>query len=160
MATRKRVPTGRPAEPRGTDRLVRSLRDAGIGPGRNVYAELGSTWFVLLRRPREAAHVLGKLLAAVGEDHVLWGTDSIWYGSPQPLIDAFRAFQIPPAYRQQHGYPELTPQIKEKILGLNAARVYGVDAGRAREAAGRDDLAWVREGLEHERRRGTPRLRL
>ncbi len=148
------------ADPHGTDRLVRSLRGAGIGPGRNVYAELGSTWFVLLRRPREAAHVLGKLLAAVGEDRVLWGTDSIWYGSPQPLIDAFRAFQIPPSYREQHGYPELTPQIKEKILGLTAARVYGVDAGRAREAAGRDDLAWVREGLEHERRRGTPSLRL
>jgi hypothetical protein len=35
-----------------------------------VYAELGSTWFLMLRRPREAAHVLGKLLFAVGEDGV------------------------------------------------------------------------------------------
>ena len=47
----------------GVDRLVRSLADAGIGPGANVYAELGSTWFLMLRRPVEAAHVLGKLLA-------------------------------------------------------------------------------------------------
>ena len=30
----------------------------------------------------------------VGEDRVLWGTDAIWYGSPQPQIMAFRAFQI------------------------------------------------------------------
>ena len=32
-----------------------------------------------------------------GEDNVLWGTDSIWYGSPQDQIQAFRAFQISPA---------------------------------------------------------------
>ena len=93
-----------------------------VGPGGNV-CELGSTWYVLSRRPREAAHVIGKLLNAVGEDNVLWGSDSIWYGSPQPLIDAFRAFQIPEELRQRHGYPELTSRIKEKILGLNAARV-------------------------------------
>ena len=36
----------------GVDRLVRSLADAGIGPDGNVYAELGTTWFLMLRRPR------------------------------------------------------------------------------------------------------------
>ena len=126
---------------------MKSLADAGIGPGANVYAELGSTWFVLVRRPREAAHVLGKLLLAVGEDNVLWGSDSIWYGSPQPLIDAFRAFQIPQELRERHGYPELTPRIKEKILGLNAARVYGIDPEAARQRAATDDLAWVKAAL-------------
>ena len=131
----------------GTDRLVKSLADAGIGPGANVYAELGSTWFVLVRRPREAAHVLGKLLLAVGEDNVLWGSDSIWYGSPQPLIDAFRAFQIPQELRERHGYPELTPRIKEKVLGLNAARVYGIDPEQARQRAATDDLSWVKAAL-------------
>ncbi len=131
----------------GTDRLVKSLADAGIGPGANVYAELGSTWFVLVRRPREAAHVLGKLLLAVGEDNVLWGSDSIWYGSPQPLLDAFRAFQIPQELRERHGYPELTPRIKEKVLGLNAARVYGIDPEAARQRAATDDLAWVKAAL-------------
>jgi predicted TIM-barrel fold metal-dependent hydrolase len=128
----------------GTSRLVASLRDAGIRPGANVYAELGSTWFCLIRRPEEAAHVLGKLLLAVGEDHVLWGTDSIWYGPSQPAIDAFRAFRIPDELRERHGYPELTPEIKAKILGRNAARVYGIDLERARAAAAGDDLAWVR----------------
>ncbi len=141
---------------RGTNRLVQSLRDARIPPGSNVYAELGSTWFVLLRRPREAVHVLGKLLLAVGEDNVLWGTDSIWYGSPQPLVDAFRAFRIPQAYRERYGYPELTRRLKAKILGLNAARVYGVDAERARAAARGDDLSWVRAALADYRERGTP----
>jgi predicted TIM-barrel fold metal-dependent hydrolase len=107
----------------------------GIGPGGNVYAELGSTWFLMLRRPAEAAHVLGKLLVALGPDRILWGTDSIWYGSPQPLIDAFRAFEIPRSFQEQFGYPALTFETKEKILSHNARRVYSVSDGALADAA-------------------------
>jgi hypothetical protein len=46
-------------------------------------------------RPRPA-HLLDKLLRYVSEDNVLWGTDSIWYGSPQDQIQAFRRFKIAP----------------------------------------------------------------
>jgi hypothetical protein len=139
----------------GTNRLVASLRAAGLRAGANVYAELGSTWFCLIRRPEEAAHVLGKLLLAVGEDHVLWGTDSIWYGPSQPAIDAFRAFQIPEEMRERHGYPELTPERKAKILGRNAARVYGIDLARAKATAAGDDLAWVRAATREWAERGS-----
>ena len=66
----------------------------GIGPGGNVYAELGSTWRTVMGSPDEAAHVLGKLLVAFGPERILWGTDSIWYGSPQDQIAAFRTFEI------------------------------------------------------------------
>jgi predicted TIM-barrel fold metal-dependent hydrolase len=111
----------------GVDRFVRSLKEAGIGKGQNVYAELGSTWFLSMRNPDEAAHVLGKVLSAVGEDNVLWGTDSIWYGSPQPQIQALRAFEITEEYQDRFGYPALTDTVKNKILGRNAARLYGVD---------------------------------
>jgi predicted TIM-barrel fold metal-dependent hydrolase len=141
---------------RGTNRLVKSLRDARIAPGANVCAELGSTWFCLIRRPEEAAHVLGKLLVAVGEDNVLWGTDAIWYGSAQPAIDAFRAFQIPAELRDRYGYPELTADVKAKILGRNAARIYGIDLSAARGA--RDDLAWLREAAAEVAARGVPEL--
>ena len=113
---------------RGVDRLVRSLADSGIGPGGNVYAELGTTWFLMLRRPREAAHVLGKLLVALGPERIVWGTDCAWYGSPQPLIDAFRAFTIPPDMQARYGYPALTPAVKERILSANAQALYGVTA--------------------------------
>jgi len=115
---------------RGVSRLVTSLADAGIGPGANVYAELGSTWFLMLRRPREAAHVLGKLLLAVGEDRILWGTDSVWYGAPQSLINAFRAFRIPESMQEEFGYPALTDGAKTKILGANAAALYDIDLER------------------------------
>lgn len=110
----------------GVNRLITSLRDAGIGPGENVYAEIGSTWWHLMKHPQQAAHVLGKLLVAVGEDNLLWGTDSILYGTPQPQIDAFRAFTITEDVQEAFGYPALTDSVKAKVLGLNAARLYGI----------------------------------
>ncbi len=130
---------------RGVDRLVRSLRDAGVGPGGNVYAELGSTWWNLVRDPTQAAHVLGKLLVAVGPDHVLWGTDSLWYGSPQDQIQAFRAFEISTELQERHGYPELTPALKRKILGTNALALYDVEPPARRCEFTRDELARMRE---------------
>lgn len=117
-----------PAAPNaGVDRLIASVEAAGLGPGSNVYAELGSTWFYALRDPTVAAHVLGKLLVAVGPDNVLWGTDSIWYGSPQSQIEAFRAFDIGAELQERFGYPALTADVKQRILGGNALRVHGID---------------------------------
>lgn len=142
----------------GTNRLITSLKETGLEPGSNVYAELGTTWYLIMAHPREAAHVMGKLLSTFGEDNILWGTDSIWYGSPQPLIDAFRAFQIPEEYSQRYGYPQLTPRAKEKILGLNAARLYGMDPQKVRAAARNDDLAWVKAALEEYSAKGTPSI--
>jgi predicted TIM-barrel fold metal-dependent hydrolase len=111
----------------GVNRLITSARQAGIGPGGNVYAELGSTWRALMSDPTQAAHVLGKLLVAFGDDNVVWGTDSIWYGSPQDQIQAFRTFEITEEFQERFGYPALTPERKAKILGLNSARLYGVE---------------------------------
>jgi len=111
---------------KGVDRLITSCKKAGIGMGGNVVAELGSTWRILMGNPDAAAHVLGKLLVHFGPDNIAWGTDSIWYGSPQDQIQAFRAFEITPRFQEQFGYPQLTKEIKAKILGLNSARIYGV----------------------------------
>ena len=110
----------------GIDSLVTSLRDNGVKPGSNVYAELGSTWRFLMRDPDSAAHALGKLFTACGPDNVLWGTDSIWYGSPQDQIAAFRTFQIAPELRDKHGYPEITRELRAKVFGLNALNVYSI----------------------------------
>ncbi|MAA87346.1 MAG: hypothetical protein CME39_06770 [Haliea sp.] len=100
--------------------MVTSPRDNGIAPNSNVYAELGSTWRYLMRDPDSAAHSLGKLLTYVGEDNVLWGTDSIWYGSPQDQIRAFRTFQIADKLQQLYGYPKMTAALRAKVFGLNA----------------------------------------
>jgi predicted TIM-barrel fold metal-dependent hydrolase len=129
---------------RGINRLVSSLRNAGVGPGENVYAEIGSTWWHLMRKPEQAAHALGKLLTAVGEDNLLWGTDSIFYGSPQGQIDALRAFEISAEFQERFGYPELTKGVKRKILGQNAARLYGIIPIRSHLSFSAEDLEEAR----------------
>lgn len=110
----------------GIDALVTSLAKNGVKPGSNVYAELGSTWRFLMRDPDSAAHALGKLFKACGESNVLWGTDSIWYGSPQDQIQAFRTFQISAALRDRFGYPQMTPALRARVFGLNALKIYPV----------------------------------
>ena len=129
----------------GIDTLVRSLLDNGVKPGANVYAELGSTWRFLMRDPEQAAHAMGKLLKYCGPENVLWGTDSIWYGSPQDQIQAFRTFQISADLRAKHGYPEITPALRAKIFGLNGAKVYGLSAAEVKKYASRDRIARERE---------------
>ena len=131
----------------GVNRLVTSIRDAGIGPNENVYAELGSTWWYVMRYPTQAAHVLGKLLRYVGEDNVIWGTDCLFYGSPQDQIQALRSFRISQEFQDRYGYPELTKEIKDKILGLNGARLYGVDPLAASCEFSRKELEMLRRQL-------------
>jgi predicted TIM-barrel fold metal-dependent hydrolase len=128
----------------GVDSLIRSLIDEDVGPHSNVYAELGSTWRFLMREPDSAAHALGKLFRYVGEDNILWGTDSIWYGSPQDQIQAFRSFQIAPDVRRRYGYPELTRERKAKVFGLNAARPYRVQAEEIRRHLAVDRIGKVK----------------
>lgn len=125
------VPEGAydPENAKGVDRLIKAHDEAGLKPNEgNLYAEMGSLWRYFMSRPEEAAHVMGKLLVHFGEDRIMWGTDSIWYGSPQDQIQAFRAFQISEEFQERYGYPAITPEMKRKIFGLNGARVYGLDA--------------------------------
>lgn len=125
----------------GIDTLVASLQQHQVRPNSNVYAELGSTWRFLMRDPEQAAHALGKLIVACGENNVLWGTDSIWYGSPQDQIQAFRTFQIAAPLRERHGYPEITPTLRAKVFGLNAAKVYGLTPTEVKRYTARDAVA-------------------
>jgi predicted TIM-barrel fold metal-dependent hydrolase len=112
-------------------------------PGlRNIYMELGSTFGQLVTtNPTACAHLVGQIVDAFGADHVLWGTDSIWYGTPQWQIETFRRFEIPSALVDAHKYAPLTRAVKEQIFGLNAARVFGVDVNARRHEIPQDYLS-------------------
>ena len=127
------------------DRLIQSLERAGIGKNDNVYVELGSTWHYVMSDLTQAAHVLGKLLNAVGPERLVWGTDSIWYGSPQDQIQAFRAFQFTAEFQERYGYPALTPELKRKVLGLNAAHLFHIDPAKVPCQFSRQDLEQLRQ---------------
>jgi predicted TIM-barrel fold metal-dependent hydrolase len=99
-----------------------------VRPFKNTYAELGTTWASsIVTFPTVAAHLMGQLMKFMGPDRIVFGSDSVWYGSPQWQIDALWRFQIPEDLRKKYGYPELTQDAKRKILGLNSAKLYGVN---------------------------------
>jgi predicted TIM-barrel fold metal-dependent hydrolase len=126
----------------GIDALITSVLQAGVKPNSNVYAELGSTWrFLSMRDPTSAAHAMGKLFKYIGQDNVLWGTDSIWYGSPQDQIQAFRTFQIAPELREQYGYPTMTNALRAKVFGLNATKPYHLSPAEIRRETDKDAVA-------------------
>ncbi|HEY0160882.1 MAG TPA: amidohydrolase family protein [Thermoanaerobaculia bacterium] len=115
----------------------------------NVYMELGTTFgMVAVASPRAAAYIVGMMIDAFGDDHVLWGTDSIWWGSPQWQIEAFRRLQMPEEYMQRFGFKPLTDEVKRKIFGLNGARIYGIDPEAKLRALPHDALTKLKESYQ------------
>jgi hypothetical protein len=96
-------------------------------PFPNVYAELGTTFAsTVITFPTVCAHLIGQLVKFMGDERVVFGSDGVWYGSPQWQIEAFWRFQIPEELQEKYGYPKLTDGMKRKILGLNSARLYRI----------------------------------
>lgn len=115
----------------------------------NVYMELGSVFgHTAITHPLVCGHLMGQLMKAFGSDHIVWGTDCIWWGSPQWQIEAFRRFQIPEKLQETFGYAAITDEDRKKIFGLNAARIYGIDANAARNALPDDSLTKYREDYQ------------
>jgi predicted TIM-barrel fold metal-dependent hydrolase len=110
---------------------------------KNVYADVGATFaWTCVGQPRLAAAIMGTLIKGLGADHVIWGTDSIWTGSPQWQIEAFRRLEIPEEMQKQHDFAALGPAdgpVKNAILGQNGARIFGYD--QHAELASRDRFA-------------------
>jgi predicted TIM-barrel fold metal-dependent hydrolase len=129
-----------PERGEGVDELIRSVEAHGIPRNANVYAELGSTWRYAMRDPDTAAHIVGKLVKHIGEKNVLYGSDCIWYGSPQDQIQAFRTFQISAEFQEKYGYPKMTAELRARIFGLNATKPYGVDADEVIKRARHDAI--------------------
>lgn len=130
------------------DDLVEIKRTLDGTPGfaNNLYAELGAIFAssVISGDIDETGHLLGKLVNAFGPERILWGTDSIWYGTPQWQIDALKTFQMPSRLRDEFGYQEITQDIKSRIFGLNAADLYGLDPGEVRCTIAEDPIASVK----------------
>ena len=96
---------------------------------KNVNCEIGSAFGTLaIANPEMCMHLTGRNIKHYGADRVIWGTDCLWWGSPQWVIDALKRFQISDELCDRFGYAKITKEDKAKIFGLNAARIYGIDA--------------------------------
>lgn len=117
----------------------------------NVYMELGSCFgHTAITHPRMCSHLMGQLIGAFGADHVIYGTDCIWWGSPQWQIEALRRFQITDEMQEKWGYRPITAEDRELIFGLNAAKLYDIDVNAARTALPNDALSRMKEDYQQE----------
>ena len=139
-------------------RFVKKGKKFGNVP--NVYAELGSVWRGVMNDPDQAAHLLGKLITHVGPKRIVWGTDSLWYGSPQPEIVALRRFEFTQKGREFYGLPyglngdvedprrkapKPSRTIRNAILGYNAARAYSFDPVQVKNEISCDEVQRLKE---------------
>jgi hypothetical protein len=85
------------------------------------------------------------MIQVAGADHILWGTDSIWGGSPQSQIVRMRRLKMTDELMEKYKYPALTDEVKNQILGLNAARVFGVDPKAQLKAIKADKLTQLKQ---------------
>ena len=90
----------------------------------NVYGGLALVPSFIHARPKYFAQMLADLLFFLGPDRLIFGSD---YGitSPKWIVEKFMAFEFPDDIAQEAGR-RLTLEVKRKILGLNAARLYGL----------------------------------
>ena len=93
----------------------------------NVYLALSANLQLILTAPRDVVTQLGKCLRDVGSERLLWGSEAALSGGPMPYLKAFMEMQMPADLREGFGYPEITRRDRENILGLNFARLMGVD---------------------------------
>lgn len=114
----------------------------------NVYADLGQIFAqTLIAQPRVCAAILGQLVKGLGADHVCWGTDAVWTGSPQWQIEGLRRLEIPEDMQQAHGFAPLGAAdgpVKTAIFGGNNARIYGVEPVTASAELASDRFAALR----------------
>jgi uncharacterized protein len=90
----------------------------------NVYGGLAVAMPFIYTRPRYFARVLGELLYWLGADRILFASDyAIWH--PKWIVEAFVDFEMPEDMVSEFG--ELTTDIKRKVLGVNAARLYDIE---------------------------------
>jgi predicted TIM-barrel fold metal-dependent hydrolase len=115
----------------------------------NVYAEMGTSFATCCTaNPRFAAALLGTWIKGLGVDHVVWGTDSVLYGSPQWQIEAMRRLEIPEDMQKKHGFEPLGPAngaAKNQIFGFNSARLYNLNLRADYQPLSVDKFAQIKQ---------------
>jgi hypothetical protein len=91
----------------------------------NVYAGLAVVTALIHRRPHYFGEIIGELLFWLGQDRILYSSDyGIW--SPKWIVEEFMNFELPADITAETGQT-LTIDVRRKIMGENAARLYNID---------------------------------
>lgn len=113
----------------------------------NITVSTEGTTGLLFKSPRKFAEIIGTLMLADATDRILWAIGGLMLHS-RSFEEAFWNFQMPQDLIDGYGFAPLTEEIKRKILGLNAARLLGLDVDALRAQADRDEFAKPRRLAE------------
>lgn len=105
----------------------------------NIFANLENVTNFLVRHPRRFAEIVGKMLEMAGPDQLLFATGAV-LNHPQPILDALMAFEMPQDLLEM-GVPEMTDDVKAKMIGGNYLRMHGLDESEAKSKINGDGLA-------------------
>jgi hypothetical protein len=95
----------------------------------NLYLSLSGILGWLARSPYRAYHMIGTALQWVSDEKIVMGLDLAFDDMPL-VVDFIRNFQIPEQLREEWGYKEITDQMRANILGLNLAKLAGIEPTR------------------------------
>ncbi|TLZ95241.1 MAG: amidohydrolase, partial [Methanobacteriota archaeon] len=105
---------------------------------KNIYAGMAVAMAFVHTRPRYFAEMMANLLYWLGPDRILFSADyALWH--PKWIIEDFLNFELPEDLKKEFGV-DLTMDIKKKILGENAANVWGIDIEQQKKKLKNDEL--------------------
>ncbi len=118
----------------------------------NISVNMENLNIVLARRPRTFAQILLGLMRVGGPmvlDKLFWGTGTMQY-HPRPCLEAFSEFEFPQDLLDDAGLfapiPQITRDQKAGLLGLNYARLHGLDIAALKAGFAGDEFEVMQEG--------------
>jgi predicted TIM-barrel fold metal-dependent hydrolase len=100
----------------------------------NIAGRFGNVWLSLSNiinmfpvAPWKVYECVGKALSNIGSNRILWGSEAFAFPKIQPFIDCFAELEMPGELQERYGYPAVSEIAKRRILGLNMARLMGID---------------------------------
>jgi uncharacterized protein len=107
----------------------------------NVWFNLEVSSALAMNAPRRFAEFMGVLLQHGAGDRIVYAS-GIPQVHPRPGIDAILNFEMPDDLVDGFGYPQMTDELRRKILGLNYLRLHGIDPADLRSRIADDE--WSR----------------
>ncbi|MFF4020738.1 amidohydrolase family protein [Streptomyces sp. NPDC001843] len=105
----------------------------------NIVVNLEGTTHLAPVARRRFLEAIGAFLEVGAADRIIWATGCD-AAHPRPLIETFWDMEMPRDLVEERDVPELTKEIKAKILGKNFLRLHGIDEKELRDRIAGDEF--------------------
>lgn len=106
----------------------------------NCYFNLENSFSLIAPAPRRFAEFFGALLAAGAENRILF-SGGMAMNHPLIALRAFLDFEMPTDLVEGFGFPQVTDEIRRKVLGENYLRMHGIDPAEFRARIADDEVS-------------------